>query len=397
MGTPKCKNMMYVQKIDHLPTGDLKALQDIIEQKVKPQKYAMILHDKETDAQGQPSTPDVHVMMTFSSSRYLSAIAKLLGDKPQYIKVWSRNEDNGYAYLTHRTKQAQIQGKYQYDPSEVTANFDYPTYLAKVQTKAAEAAKQKDLTAKNLLDAMYAGILTKSEVESHLTGSQLAYYKRQIDIVWHKVLQTRAEKWRKEMAEQGKQVTVIWLFGPAGAGKTRLAREIAAKRQQPYYVSGSSRDIFEDYAGEHTIILDELRPKVMTYQDLLRILDPFGIGSSVKAPSRYHDKPLAADLIIITSPYAPYGFWAEQFSVVVKHQGTAHKQTLADQGPDGFAQLERRVSATIMVQPGTIDLVAFSDKDGCYNVLSSRVNPYLFEPPAPRCSSADVFNKIFDS
>ena len=124
--SPRNRNMMYVQKIDHLPAKDLATLKDIIEQKVKPNKYALIVHNKEKDADGNPLTPDIHVMMTFSNARSINSVAKTIGDKPQYIQVWSHNEENGYAYLVHATKTAQAAGKHQYDPSEVIANFDYP-------------------------------------------------------------------------------------------------------------------------------------------------------------------------------------------------------------------------------------------------------------------------------
>ena len=49
---------------------------------------------------------------------------------------------------------------------------------------------------------------------------------------------------------------------------------------------------------------------------LLRILDPHGIDSQVMAPCRYNDKPLACDLIIITTPYMPSEFYGVQFPAV---------------------------------------------------------------------------------
>lgn len=382
--TPKCKHMMYAQKLSHLPAGDMDTLQAIIEQQVRPERYALILHDKDVDAQGQPIAPDVHVMMSFSNARHISSIAKILQDKPQYIQAWGRNEENGYAYLTHRTKQAQIQGKHQYDPSEVIANFDYPAYLAKVQTKAAEAAKQKDLTAKNLLDAMYAGALSKEEVERRLTGSQIGFYRRQIDAIWAQFLKNQAEEWRQQMIAANKQVTVIWVYGAAGTGKTSLARHHASQSGQPYYISGSSRDIFQSYAGEHTIILDELRPKVMEYQDLLRILDPFSIYGGVMAPSRYADKALAADLIIITTPYSPYSFYCAQFS-----DNTSKT--------DSFGQLQRRITLTIQMQQASIDLMEYDAQTCTYTPSSTRPNPYSQQArPTPQNSATALFDKMFD-
>lgn len=386
--SPKCQHMMYVQKLDHLPAGDLKKLKGIVEQRVQPEKYAMILHDKEVDKQGNPTTPDVHVMLSFRNPRHISAVAKDLGDQPQYLEAWDRHHENGYAYLVHATTKAQAEGKHQYDPADVIANFDYRAYLLTVQAKAIKQARQKDLTVKNLLDAMYAGILTRDEVEGRLTGSQLAYYKRQIDVLWAKVLQSRADEWRKEMIALGKRVTVIWLYGTSGTGKTRLAKVIATKKEQPYYISGSSRDIFQNYAGEHTIILDELRPRVMAYQDLLRVLDPYGLSSNVMAPARYSDKPLAADLIIVTSPYSPYSFWAKQFC-------GPEGQTLAQ--TDGFDQLDRRVSLVMMMQQATIDLMLYDAGSRQYTVCRSRPNPYSQQTQSTSTpNAAEMFDKMFD-
>lgn len=381
--SPRSRNMMYTQKIDHLPVPDLSALKAIVEQKLQPQRYALILHDKETDKSGNPVVPDVHLMLTFRNAKYVSAVAKEIGDKPQYIQVWDKNQENGYAYLTHRTKQAQIQGKYQYDPSEVVANFDYASYLIQIQAKAAKTAQVKDLTAKNLLDAMYAGALSKEEVERRLTGSQLGFYRRQIDAIWAQYLQNQAAEWRKEMITQGKQVTVIWIYGAAGTGKTSLARHHAEQSGQPYYISGSSRDIFQSYAGEHTIILDELRPKVMEYQDLLRILDPFGLVDGVMAPSRYSDKALAADTIIITSPFSPLEFYKAQFSD-------------APNITDSFAQLARRISLTIQMQQDSINLVTYDAQTCTYTPSSStRPNPYSQQArPAPQTSVTALFDQI---
>lgn len=132
----------------------------------------------------------------------------------------------------------------------------------KLSLKQQKAQAGVKFTVEELLNALYAGVLSKEEVEKHLTGAQYGKYRRQIEDVWRKRLQNLAEEWRKEMIAQGKSVTVIWLYGTAGTGKTSLACHYAAQSGQPYYMSGSSRDIFQSYTGEHTIILDELRPGV---------------------------------------------------------------------------------------------------------------------------------------
>lgn len=350
----KYYNMMYAQKLSHLPaaiTGK-DDLVTIIEDKLKPERYAVVVHDKEVDKNGQPKEADIHAMLCFKNARYISAIAKAIGDKDQYVQIWNENVDNGFAYLIHKTKKAKAEGKHEYDPSEVAANFDFSALIAQMDAKQARA--ENGLTPKEMLDLLYMGVISKKEVEARLTGSQYGQYRRQIEDVHAQRLKIMADEWRVEMQAKGRKVTVVWIYGPSGTGKTTLARGYAEKVGQPYYISGSSRDLFQGYEGQHTLIIDELRPKVIHYQDLLRILDPY--GTQVMAPSRYSDKALACDTIIITSPYDPLHYYWNEMNIGKRNQDSSV------QSVDTVDQLIRRLSLIIRIERDYIVALEY-DKD----------------------------------
>lgn len=382
----KSKNMMYEQQLVHLPAKTQENLIDLIG-KLKPKRYALILHDKDVNEKGQPEEPHIHVMLSFDNARSINSVAKLLGDKAQYIEVWKGDSNNGYAYLIHATDNART--KYQYDISEVTANFDYPALMEKVTAEVKKADTFGDSAKiKNFLNLLYIGAISKSEVEKQLTGAQYAKAKKQIEDVWSKHLQDLAEQWREEMIANGKSVCVIWMYGKSGTGKTSFAKEYAKKvgKGQPFYVAGSSKDAFQSYSGEHIIILDELRAQSIPYQDLLRMFDPFGIDSQVFAPSRYYDKGLAAELIIITTPYNPLNFYNEVFG---------YKVGLID----SFEQLHRRISLTINMTDTEILAATYDSDKQCYitDPTSSRPNPYSTSSRPPMAVSADdIYNSMFD-
>lgn len=396
--TPKAKNLMYAQQLQYLPQGikTKEDLAELIETKLNPTRYAVIVHDQEIDDQGQPKEPDIHAMMSFENARHCSAVAKKLGDKPQYVQVWSGDANNGYAYLVHATSKARKEGKHQYDPAEVKANFDYPALMEKIKAEViqAKAARQVESNVKTMLDLLYTGAVTKEDLEKRLTGSQYAKYHRQIEDVDAKRLIKEAEKWRAEMKAKNAHIRVIWIYGPSGTGKTSLAKEYAQKKGQPYFISGSTRDVFQGYNGEHTLILDELRPGVITYADLLRITDPHGIDNQVMAPCRYNDKALACDLIIITTPYMPVEFYNALFPAKI----------ISPNHIDSLGQLVRRISVTIemtgrKIQAMQFGLFSHSSMEGYYWPIpgTERPNPYsCLARPTPPSQAEAIYNSMFD-
>lgn len=379
--TAKYKNMMYTQQMEHLPFRTREELEERIKTKLAPKKYAISeVHDKDMDEDGNPVKEHIHVMLCFQNARSLKNVASILGDKPQYLEKWDERANNGFAYLVHATSGAKV--KAQYSPEKVLANFPYAEELKKQTLEVLKKKSRQKIDV--LLDAYYNEEMTLEELEQELTGAQYGRYKKQIDNITSKILERHADIWRQDMIKNNRRVKVIWIYGAAGTGKTSLARSIAKQDGRAYYVSGSSRDVFQSYNGEHILILDELRSNVIPYHDLLRILDPFGNQERIMAPARYSDKSLACDLIIITTPFNPVDFYDEIFDDI---------NTV-----DSLEQLVRRITITLYVNSDSISAVRYHQERRHYYAVPDAEcdNPYSQKNrPDSEIDVLEEFNQMF--
>ena len=119
----------------------------VIEQRIKSltnlKKYAFIVHDKDTLDNGQPKKPHFHIVLTFSNATTSDVIAKTMQVEEQYINKIRTTTKSAMLYLVHRNDP----NKYQYNPSEVIANFDYVEYVDGCEPKQ----KREDIA--NLIDS----------------------------------------------------------------------------------------------------------------------------------------------------------------------------------------------------------------------------------------------------
>ena len=373
-------NMMIVQQVKYL-APPIDTLDKLLEKvgEIGAERYAGILHDKDVDEENH-----IHLFAHFANAREIKAVAKALNILPQYIAICDKGISNGFAYLTHRTKSAEQD--YQYSAAEVTANFDYVSWLEKYE---ANHKKKKTSTSQrneieHLLDCLYVGILTREEVEKKLSGSEYAKNHKKIEDVWAKRLQNLAEERMKQRKAEGQQVEVIWIYGEAGTGKTRLAKEQAIKRDPSYFITGSSRDPFQRYSGEDVIIYDEARPSDIRFSDLLKLLDPY--GEDVSAPSRYYDKAICAAVYFITSPYSPLEFYKE----IMGEDWETQK--------DGFDQLLRRLSLVLHVTKENIEAVEFCLATKNFQPIAgaNRPNPYSRPSEKQQDNKVEKFNALFE-
>lgn len=355
MQAKRYRQFMYVQDLTHLKVKPTE-LKEILE-KSGAEKWAFILHDKDekedlgetlsengtngtlsSEGEEQALSPSeeasktlvrqhFHVVLKFENAHTIASIAKLFKDEGQYVQVWKGKIENAWSYLLHRTSGARK--KYQYSPDDVTSNFDFAKEIKKIEDKVKRSRSNINAEIQSYTE----GEISKSQLIDEIGILEYAKRKRTLDAVEQLLEVRRQQAWLKEFKD--KQCKVIWIWGPAGSGKTTSAKKLFEADNQSYTILGSSKDPFQPYSciedkGKN-IILDDLRPNTIEYDDLLRILDPY--QHSKMGPARYHDRPLTLEKIIITTPYSPAEFY------------TATKNI--DAKIDTYDQLKRRLTKII--------------------------------------------------
>ena len=323
---------------------------------------AFILHDKDVytseealkrntpELKGQLKPAHYHIVMAFKSPVPVGNIANAFGIPENFIGNVSRSLRGAFQYLIH----VKNPEKYQYDPSEVHATFDYPKFLADAAEKDKRAAESKSRKAeKEAVDNLCRQLAT---------GEIKAYQLDAIDPVLYSKHKSQFDNALNYHAltlhanGNDRNLDVIFITGGSGTGKTTYAKALAKKRGLHYYLSGGNRDPLENYRGEECIIFDDLRGSSFKMSELLNILDnntfsPIG--------SRYHNKTPEASLIIITSITAIEKFY----------------ESLFESNGEPLIQLKRRCATYIRMDKDNIHISKFDSLLGDYRHIETIENP----------------------
>lgn len=112
-----------------------------------------------------------------------------------------------------------------------------------------------------------------------------------------------AEKWLTYCERQRDwKPEVVWIYGPAGHGKTVTARQMLCDN---VYVCTETAQWWDGYDAHKDVLLDDIRGDFAKFHVLLRILDRYPYRVAVKGGFRQ----FLAERIVITSCFSPYDMY----------------------------------------------------------------------------------------
>lgn len=343
--------MQQIQYLPGYPDNWRQEMEQKLDNHPNVEKWAYIPHDSDVDEDGKPVALHIHLVVGLNESLNTSTIGNIIGVPQQYVSPIKQKIKAGRSYradiggallyLTHRNAPE----KHQYSDDQVVAKAGYDW---KAERAKSEKAQEANKSFNKAIEGIKAGKIRRYNLTDYVSMDSYIDNKTEYE---------RAFEYRENSLKNkaNRKISVIYIEGDAGSGKTTIAKKLCEDKGLSYCLSGSSRDPVQDYNGQDALILDDFRPGIMPLSDVLKMLDN-NSASSVSA--RYHDRWLEVSLIIITSVLTIDDFYA----------------AVAD-NKEPIAQLKRRCKKLIHLTRHTMDIYAYRAATQEYALIGSGPNP----------------------
>ena len=289
-------------------------------------EFAIIVHDKDVSYGTKLVEPHMHGYIDFPKLIDLTKIASALGLECERIETPKSRGGRRYtrinalAYLIH----AKDKDKYQYSVGDVETfdTLDYETFINqnKEDFEKYSATRKREKSDESLdlvLSKIYSGELTYSDV---MKDDNLAFLFANNQQKFRESFNFYGEREafsRLLSLQRGEyQLTVLYIQGKPGIGKSTLARDIAFETQKRLNHQGLKGDIysaasknpFDNYHGEEILLLDDLREDSLSPSDWLKLFDPL---NSAQISARYQNKLVVPRLVIVSAYLSPKTFFGK--------------------------------------------------------------------------------------
>lgn len=268
---------------------------EIISSKASIKKFAIILHDRDKHEDGSQKEEHRHVYLGFEKNNWdFGHIAAWFGVRENQVQKIKGTLYDYIMYQLHWEFDESVKAHYQID--DITANFDVRKII-------------EDHTEQESVDQ-----LLHKCADGTIRPYNLTNFVKLETYIKHKNAFDRAfEYFRKSyLLKSGgnRNCSIIWVMGESGIGKTTLCKLIAEKENKGIFISETGRDPFNHYEGQEMICLDEFRAnEPFSYDAMLKLLDNDSLSNG--AQSRYQNKLLICDTIMVTSVFSPEEIYRE--------------------------------------------------------------------------------------
>lgn len=289
-------------------------------------EFAIIVHDKDVSYGTKLVEPHIHGYIDFPKKLDLTKIASALGLERERIETPKSRGGRRYtrinalAYLIH----AKDKDKYQYPISDVETfdTLDYETFINQNREdfekySATRKREKSDESLDLVLSQVQTGKISyidvmKNDDLAFLYANNQQKFRESFNFFGEREAVLRLE----DLKQDKYQLTVLYIQGKPGIGKSTLARDISLAVKDRLILEGFRGDIFsagsknpfDDYYGEEILILDDLRKDSISPTDWLKLFDPI---NSARMSARYQNKLVVPRLIIVSAYMSPKRFFGQ--------------------------------------------------------------------------------------